>query len=45
MYIKTKLLFLFDDDIFGVGKINSDSKPIDDDQKNKKEDYYESNKD
>ena len=36
---------LFDDDIFGGAKINSDSKPYDDDQKNKKEDYSQSNKD
>ena len=36
---------LFDDDIFGGAKINSDSKPYDDDQKNKKEDYSKSNKD
>ena len=35
---------LFDDDIFGGGKINSDSKPYDDDKKDKKEDYSESNK-
>ena len=36
---------LFDDDIFSGAKINSDSKPYDDDQKNKKEDYSKSNKD
>ena len=35
---------LFDDDIFSGAKINSDSKPYDDDQKNKKEDYSKSNK-
>ena len=35
---------LFDDDIFGGGKINSDSKPYDDDKKDKKEDYSEANK-
>jgi serine/threonine protein kinase len=36
---------LFDDDIFSGAKINSDSKPYDDDQKNKKDDYSKSNKD
>jgi serine/threonine protein kinase len=35
---------LFDDDIFGGGKKNSDSKPYDDDKKDKKEDYSEANK-
>ena len=42
---KKKDINLFDDDIFGGEKINSDSKPYDDEQKNKKEDYSESNKD
>ena len=42
---KKKDINLFDDDIFGGEKINSDSKPYEDEQKNKKEDYSESNKD
>ena len=42
---KKKDINLFDDDIFGGEKINSDSKPYKDEQKNKKEDYSESNKD
>ena len=42
---KKKDINLFDDDIFGGEKIYSDSKPYEDEQKNKKEDYSESNKD
>ena len=36
---------IFDDDFFGGGKINSDSKPYNESQNNKKEDYSELNKD
>jgi len=36
---------IFDDDFFGGGKINSDSKPYNESQNNKKEDYSEPNKD
>ena len=36
---------IFDDDIFGGGNINSEPKKYDESQKNKKEDYTESNTD
>ena len=36
---------IFDDDFFSGGKINSDSKPYNESQNNKKEDYSEPNKD